>query len=132
MQQADAGPDGEAAKPVSAEGGNGGRPTIDLFTIAGLAKWTEQVVGKVGRENLAQLLEVSEMRGYLPKDVKEIVLAVGRLLGDSDGGPGLSPREMVSLLAQFDALTGSGHPSDSKMLSFLIRGDLEDFPSIPL
>ena len=111
------------AKPKDSKG-------FDLFTIAALARWTVHVVGKIGKDNLGPLLEVSEMRGHLPKGVKEIVLILARLIADGDNETGLTPKEMVSLLAQLDALAGIGSPPDARILHLLFQGDLEAFPSI--
>ena len=107
-----------------------GHEAVDLFTIAGLARWTDQVIARIGKENLAPLMEISEMRGHLPREIKEIVLILGQLMGDGEDGIGLTSNDMVSLLAQLDALSGSGAPADARILRLLIQGDLEGFPLI--
>ena len=103
---------------------------MDLVTIAGLATWTDRVVSKVGREHLESLLEISRIRGRLPDEIREMIRTLA-LLFDVDGAEsGLTAKELVSLLAQLDALSESGTSADTKMLSFLIQGNLEGFPLI--
>ena len=104
---------------------------VDLATLAGLAVWTDQAVSKIGREQLEPLLELSEIRGRLSKGVKEIVLTLARLFEGLDPKAGLTAKEMVSLLAQLDALSGAGSSADAKILPFLIHGEMEGLPLTP-
>ena len=102
---------------------------VDLVTVAGLATWTDQVMGKIGKDNLESLLAVSEITGRLSKDVKEIVFSLAHLYGDRDKEGVLTARETVSLLAQLDALTGTGTSADAKILPLLMKGEVEGPPS---
>ena len=106
------------------------RDTLDLATLAGLATWTDQVVAKLGRQNLDPLLELSELRGNLSKEVKEVILALARLFDGRRAEGELTAREMISLQAQLEALSGSGTPADARLLPFLIQGELEGLPLI--
>ena len=103
---------------------------IDLATIAGLARWTYQVVDKVGRDNLEPLMEVSEIRGRLPDEVKAIVLTLARLFGSAAHDNGLTSREILSSLVQLDLLSGYGTADDAKLLPLLMQAEVEDFPLI--
>ena len=90
---------------------------VDLVAIAGLATWTDQVVSRIGKEHLEPLLEISVIRGRLSKGMKEIILTIARFFEGRDPGSGPSAKEMVSLLAQLDALSGGGTSPDAKILS---------------
>ena len=101
--------------------------TLDLVTIAGLATWTDQVVRSAGREHLERLLEITEIRGRLSEEIKKTILTLAQLFDDREPGGGLTAKEMVSLLAKLDALSGMGTADEARLLAVLIRGDMEDF-----
>jgi hypothetical protein len=90
--------------------------------------WTEQVVGKIGRDHLEPLLELSEIKGHLSKEIKAAILTLAQLFDGDQAGSALTAREMVALLAQLDAWSGAGSPADAKILPFLVQGNMEGFP----
>ncbi len=106
-------------------------PSLDLLTIAGLASWTDQVIRKVGREQLDALLRISEIRGHLSKETKETILSLALLLdGGREGYGGVTAKEMVALLAQLDAVQGNGTKDDANILPLLLYGNMGGLPSI--
>ena len=122
----------DAEEEASREQDSGGRKTrvagtLDLVTIAGLATWTDQVVRSAGREHLERLLEITEIRGRLSEEIKKTILTLAQLFDDREPGGGLTAKEMVSLLAKLDALSGMGTADEARLLAVLIRGDMEDF-----
>ena len=104
---------------------------MNLVTIAGLAQWTHRVLNKVGRENLESILEVSELTGRIPKETKDVLLALVPLFeaNESDEGD-ISAKEIVSLLAQLDGFLGHVSPADTRLFPFLLQDELEVFPLI--
>jgi hypothetical protein len=113
----------EADRPAVAE--NGRPRNMDLMTLAALAAWTDTALGKIGKDSLAPLLEISEMSGRLSKTNTEIILTLARLLGDSASGERITAKQLVMLLAHLDALSEGGGSSDMKLLSMMIDGDAE-------
>ena len=102
----------------------------DLVMISGLAQWTDRVLRKGGREYLESLLDVTEMTGRTSSGLKEIVLAFVDLLDKKDSTTRISAKEMVSLLAQLDAIMGIRSSTDARLHALLLQEDLEVFPLI--
>ena len=102
----------------------------DLVMISGLAQWTDRVLRKGGREYLESLLDVTEMTGRTSSRLKEIVLAFVDLLDKKDSTTRISAKEMVSLLAQLDAIMGIHSSTDARLHALLLQEDLEVFPLI--
>ena len=104
---------------------------MNLVTIAGLAQWTHRVLNKVGKENLESILEVSELTGRIPKETKDVLLALVPLFEAKETDEGeISAKEIVSLLAQLDGFLGHMSPADTKLFPFLLQDELEVFPLI--
>ena len=104
---------------------------MNLVTIAGLAQWTHRVLNKVGRENLESILEVSELTGRIPKETKDVLIALVPLFEAKETDEGeISAKEIVSLLAQLDGFLGHMSPADTKLFPFLLQDELEVFPLI--
>ena len=104
---------------------------MNLVTIAGLAQWTHRVLNKVGRENLESILEVSELTGRIPKETKEVLIALVPLFEARESDEcEVSAKEVVSLLAQLDGFLGHMSPDDTKLFPFLLQDESEVFPLI--
>lgn len=104
---------------------------FDLLTVAGFATWTRRVIAKVGRENLEPMLEISEVRGKMDRQTKELVLALAHIYDDRSVNNDVAAKDLVSLLAQLDVLAGKEpEQADSRLLPFLIDGELGGFPLI--
>ena len=104
---------------------------MNLVTIADLAQWTHRVLNKVGKENLESILEVSELTGRIPKETKDVLLALVPLFEAKETDEGeISAKEIVSLLAQLDGFLGHMSPADTKLFPFLLQDELEVFPLI--
>lgn len=104
---------------------------FDLLTVAGFATWTRRVIAKIGRENLEPLLEISEVRGKMDRETKELVLALAHIYDDRSSNSDVAAKDLVSLLAQLDVLAGKEpEQADSRLLPFLIDGELGGFPLI--
>ncbi len=104
---------------------------MNLVTIAGLAQWTHRVLNKVGRENLESILEVSELTGRIPKETKDVLIALVPLFEAKESDEDeVSAKEVVSLLAQLDGFLGHVSPADTKLFPFLLQDELEVFPLI--
>lgn len=118
-------------KDVSAPIEEEQQSVMNLITIAGLAQWTHRVLNKVGRENLESILEVSELTGRIPKETKDVLIALVPLFeaNESDEGE-ISAKEIVSLLAQLDGFLGHVSPADTRLFPFLLQDELEVFPLI--
>ncbi|MCH8061406.1 MAG: hypothetical protein IH861_02770 [Chloroflexi bacterium] len=104
---------------------------MNLVTIAGLAQWTHRVLNKVGRENLESILEVSELTGRIPKETKDVLIALVPLFEAKESDEDeISAKEVVSLLAQLDGFLGHMSPADTRLFPFLLQDELEVFPLI--
>ena len=103
---------------------------MDLVTLAGLAQWAERALNRVGSEHVKALLEVSEMTGRIPKEMKDALILLLPLLEDRDTDRRITAKEIVSLMAQLGGFLGSATMSDLKLLPFLLQDDAEVFPLI--
>ena len=101
---------------------------VDLVTVAGLAQWTSRIVSEMGAEQVESLLEVSDLRGRISTDLKHLVLTLARMFDKDDSQVRITVRQLISLLAQLDGLSGAGRPEDIRVLPFLLDGDSEVFP----
>ncbi len=118
-------------KDVSAPIEEEQQSVMNLVTIAGLAQWTHRVLNKVGRENLESILEVSELTGRIPKETKDVLIALVPLFEAKESDEDeVSAKEIVSLLAQLDGFLGHVSPADTRLFPFLLQDELEVFPLI--
>ena len=98
--------------------------------MAGLALWTDRVLRRAGgREYVESLLEVSEITGRLTPKLKQVLLIFVRLLSREDSEVPITAREIVSPVAQLDAMLGMGSGDDTRLLTLLMQEELEGFPS---
>jgi hypothetical protein len=93
--------------------------------------WTDRLLNKgAGLDYVDELLEISEMTGRLSPELRGVVTVLARLMGGHDTTARLTAREIVSPLAQLDALLGNEPSADNRLLSLLLQ-DPGDMPSTP-
>jgi len=102
---------------------------VDLVTIAGLAQWTERVVARVGKHNLERLLDLAEIRGRLPSQRRRVLRALAQLFDSNGRGEAASAKDVLSWIAQLEALSNDATSSDSLLLRLLLQDGTGEPPS---
>jgi hypothetical protein len=74
-----------------------------LLTVASLAAWVEEAIGRLGAKRLALLLDLCEVSGYLTSEARQALGGVGDLEIEEPTEV-VSPMEVTVLLRQLDAL----------------------------
>jgi hypothetical protein len=99
-----------APAPAPAE-----QPQWSLLTIAGLAAWAEEAMGRVGSLRLEILLDLCEAAGHLTPEAR---IALARVTELDINEPSRTPsnNETVTILRQLDALVNDDEDSDSARL----------------
>ena len=109
----------KARRNKNASGGK-----IDLTTIAGLTQWVGDSVKKLGRERTEAILDISEMVGHLPPDLKKILVRfINRTPDESDGNP--TTRDYIAILIQLESLLGMNSKSDELALLSILSQEVE-------
>jgi len=97
---------------------------IDLTTIAGLTQWVGDSVKKLGRERTEAILDISEMVGHVPPDLKKILVRfINRTPDESDGNP--TTRDYIATLIQLESLLGMNSKSDELALLSILSQEVE-------
>jgi len=97
---------------------------IDLTTIAGLTQWVGDSVKKLGREKTEAILDISEMVGHVPPDLKKILVRfINRTPDESDGNP--TTRDYIATLIQLESLLGMNSKSDELALLSILSQEVE-------
>lgn len=97
---------------------------IDLTTIAGLTQWVGDSVKKLGRERTEAILDISEMVGHVPPDLKKILVGfINRAPDESDGNP--TTRDYIATLIQLESLLGMNSKSDELALLSILSQEVE-------
>ncbi len=103
---------------------------LDLTTIAGLLQWSHSVLGKVGRDHLFSLLEVSEMTGRIPEHTKDVLMAAVPIFELENPAGNITVKSIVATLAQLDGFLGNISNQDTRLLPFLLQEEMDVFPLI--
>lgn len=93
------------AAPFSAAASVAARPAPrwSLLTVASLAAWAEESLGRLGPQRLAILLDLCEVSGYLPPEARHALDRVTELDVPAPEKPATA-MEITLLLRQLDAL----------------------------
>ena len=95
------------------------QPQWSLLTIAGLAAWAEEAMGRIGSLRLEILLDLCEAAGHLTPEARMALARVTELdIGEPERTP--STNETVTILRQLDALVRDDEDNDSARLQRLI------------
>ncbi len=98
--------------------GPGGK--ADLATIAGLTRWVAESTKRLGRKRTEAILDISEMMGHLPPNIKGIVAKLINLAPDGYSGE-VTTRDYLALLLELTSLLGKGNKSEVALLSILCQ-----------
>ena len=97
---------------------------IDLTTIAGLTQWVGDSVKKLGREKTEAILDISEMVGHVPPDLKKILVRfINRTPDESDSNP--TTRDYIATLIQLESLLGMNSKSDELARLSILSQEVE-------
>jgi hypothetical protein len=98
----------------------GGDSKYGLIIVAGLAQWVETATGKLGKERVEALVEVSNSMGRLPDNFKDLIVRLARL-STAEHTPELkvTARDYLLLLTQLEDLVGETQPHERALLSIL-------------
>ena len=95
------------------------QPQWSLLTIAGLAAWAEEAMGRLGSLRLEILLDLCEAAGHLTPEARLALARVTELdIREPERTP--STNETVTILRQLDALVNDDEDTDSARLQRLI------------
>ena len=95
------------------------QPQWSLLTIAGLAAWAEEAMGRLGSLRLEILLDLCEAAGHLTPAAREALARVTELdIREPERTP--STNETVTILRQLDALVNDDEDTDSARLHRLV------------
>ncbi len=95
------------------------QPQWSLLTIAGLAAWAEEAMGRIGSLRLEILLDLCEAAGHLTPEARVALARVTELdIREPERTP--STNETVTILRQLDALIRDDDDTDSARLQRLI------------
>ncbi len=95
----------------------------DLVAYASLACWVEDSTRRLGKERTQALLEISEVAGFLPPDVKEIL---ARLTNIKSTEHSYKPtaRDYFDSLVKLSAVFGNNNDYNAALLLVLAQGDV--------
>ena len=100
----------------SSENGAG----INLITVAGLSRWVDDSVEKIGKERTEVMVEACYVVGYLPEELKDLLIRLVRLgPADEPKKRRIATEDYLSVIAQLDSLLGFNSESDKALLSIL-------------
>ena len=95
----------------------------DLIAYAGLACWVEDTTRRLGKERTQALLELAEVAGLLPTDVKTILTKLTTIKStESTNKP--SARDYFESLVKVAALFGNNNDNNAALLMMLTKGDI--------
>ena len=97
---------------------------IDLTTIAALTQWVGDSVKKLGRERTEAILDISEMVGHVPPELKKILVRfINRTPDETEGNP--TTRDYITTLIQLESLLGMNSKSDELALLSILSQEVE-------
>ena len=108
-------------KPVSRRRtGRGYNQRINLITIAGLSRWVDESVEKIGKERTEVMVEACHMVGHMPSELKDLVIRLVRLSQMDEPKKGkVNTRDYLGVIAQLDNLLGYNNESEAALFSIL-------------
>ena len=94
----------------------------DLVAYAGLACWVEDATKRLGKERTQAILEISEVAGFLPPEMK-VILTKLTTIKSNDNTYKPSVRDYFDSLAKIAALFGNNSDYNAALLLLLAQGD---------
>ena len=95
----------------------------DLATLATLGNWADRSARKVGRERVEAILEVYQVTGYLPQNLKEVLLKLLSLDNAPVNEGAVSLRDCITVLLELNGIVIGHSKTEAAMLSLLVNGN---------
>ena len=103
--------------------GRSDRRQPDLVAYASLACWVEDSTKRLGKERTQALLEISQVAGFLPPEVKEILTKLTSI-ESSDHAYKPTARDYFDSLVKLAAVFGNNNDYNAALLLVLAQGDV--------
>lgn len=90
---------------------------IDPISFYRTIVWSKDMVGKYDQDAIKELIEVFSLLGYIPSDLKEIIIKVIEILGKNNN----LDDAVVDLYRLYNILNPEDPSLDSKMLGYILN-----------
>lgn len=107
-------------KPRETADNNGDK--TDLVTIAGLTKWVGQSVKRLGRERSEAVLDIAEITGHMPLNIKQALIKLINLTSEGHSGE-VTTRDYMMSLTELDNVMSRGSKPEATLLSIMLQED---------
>jgi hypothetical protein len=99
-------------------------PRLDLAVVAALMGWVDEATKKLGKERTEAILDISEAMGYVPDDLKPILVKLIALAPKSTADSPLRTRDYINSLIKINSLLGKDNREETALLLLsLVSGD---------
>jgi hypothetical protein len=95
----------------------------DLLAYASLACWVEDSTRRLGKERTQAMLEISEVAGFLPPEVKEILTRLTNIKS-TEHAYKPTARDYFDSLIKLSAVFGNNNENNAALLLVLAQGDV--------
>ncbi len=106
------------SRKAESDGGNGDK--TDLATLATLGDWADRSARRVGRERVEAILEVYQATGYLPLNLKTVLLKLLALDNAPVSEDPVSLRDCITVLLELNGIVIGHSKTEAAMLSLLV------------
>lgn len=93
---------------------------VDLATINRMTQWVVEATGRLGRQRIESVLDISEMIGHVTPDLKSILLKLLSSIPDEYSGE-VTTRDYLVSLIELDTLLGNDNKSEAALLAILCQ-----------
>jgi len=103
--------------------GDGDSRRIDLATLATLGNWADRSARRIGRERVEAILDVYQVTGYLPQNLKEVLLRLLALDNAPVNEEEISLRDCITVLLELNGIVIGHSKTEAAMLSLLVNAN---------
>jgi len=103
--------------------GDGDSRRIDLATLATLGNWADRSARRIGRERVEAILDVYQVTGYLPQNLKEVLLRLLALDNAPVNEEEISLRDCITVLLELNGIVIGHSRTEAAMLSLLVNAN---------
>lgn len=94
---------------------------IDPFLVGNLIDWTKDILNKYGRRRFEEILELSELLGYVPEKIVKIIHKISHLCPDTMASiKEINTNDLVADLHKLHTIV-KGNVTKDKILDILLR-----------
>ncbi len=101
--------------------------TLDLATIAGLARWTASGIDRIGRKRIEAIVNIYRAAGHLPSGLDEVLLQLTYLADSNEPDTPVTMTDCIAVLIQLDSLIERGNNPETALLSLLLDDKEESY-----